>query len=152
MPSQFKSNLKITSPLSEDEFQKYYQTRWQILRQPWGQPQGTERDDSDITSIHRMLVTESKQVIAVARLHLNSPEQAQIRYMGVIETFRGSGAGTKLIKDLENIAAEKNAKQIVLQARENAVQFYQSNGFNIIKKTHLLFGTIQHFLMQKKIR
>ena len=99
-----------------------------------------------------MLVTESKQVIAVARLHLNSPEQAQIRYMGVIETFRGSGAGTKLIKDLENIAAEKNAKQIVLQARENAVQFYQSNGFNIIKKTHLLFGTIQHFLMQKKIR
>ena len=152
MPPQIKSNLKITSPLSKDEFQKYYQTRWEILRQPWGQIQGTERDDSDIPSIHRMLVTESKQVIAVARLHFNSPEQAQIRYMGVTKKFRGTGAGTKLIKDLEIIAAKNNAKQIILQARENAVQFYQSNGFNIIKKTHLLFGTIQHFLMQKKIR
>lgn len=152
MPKHPISNLKVTSPVSEDEFKKYFHTRWKILREPWGRLPGTEQDDSDKTSVHRMLVTESNEIIAVGRLHFNSAEQAQIRYMGVTEKFRGTGAGTILINDLEKIASEKNAKQIILQARENAVQFYQSNGFIITEKTHILFGTIQHYLMQKKIR
>ena len=37
-------------------------------------------------------------------------------------------------------------KEITLQSREVAIQFYKSLGYKIEKKTHLLFGNIQHFL------
>ena len=40
-------------------------------------------------------------------------------------------------------------KKIILQARESAVNFYLSNGYHIEKKTHILFNSIQHYMMVK---
>jgi hypothetical protein len=38
-----------------------------------------------------------------------------------------------------------------LQARENAVAFYERNGFHVVKPSFLLFNEIQHFLMEKML-
>jgi predicted GNAT family N-acyltransferase len=47
---------------------------------------------------------------------------------------------------------KKQEKNVILHAREIAVPFYERMGFHVAEKSHLLFGEIQHYLMQKKIR
>jgi hypothetical protein len=39
----------------------------------------------------------------------------------------------------------------VLEARENAVPFYQSLAYEIEKESYLLFGEIQHYRMKKAL-
>lgn len=144
--------MKFISPKTEDEFYKYYFLRYNILRKPWKQHPGSEKEESDKNSIHRMLIdSKNGNALAVGRLHFNSNDEGQIRYMAVDNDAQGRGLGTQMIVELESIARRESIKWIVLQARENAVPFYKNNGYEIIKKTHLLFNEIQHWLMKKKL-
>lgn len=137
-------------PESTDDFTKYYKLRFEALRKPWGQPLGSEYDPEDKSAIHAFTLVNEKAV-AVCRLHYNSTLQAQIRYMAVDENYRGYGVGASIIAWMENIAKKEGASQIILHARENAVPFYLKQGYNQVEKSYLLFGKIQHFLMEKKL-
>ena len=144
--------MKFISPKTEDEFYKYYLLRYNILRKPWKKHPGSEKEESDKNSIHRMLIdSKNGNALAVGRLHFNSNDEGQIRYMAVDNDAQGRGFGTQMIVELESIARKESIKWIVLQARENAVPFYKNNGYEIVKKTHLLFNEIQHWLMKKKL-
>ena len=146
--------MKITviEPQTPEEFKQYYNLRFEILRKPWGQPKGSERDNDDEISHHRMIIDEiTGDTIAVGRLQFNTKEEAQIRYMAIAERYQGQGLGCNIVTALEDIALDKGASRIILQARSNAVQFYQSNGYEIVEKTHLLFDEIQHWLMKKEL-
>ena len=144
--------MKIIEPRSSEEFIKYYNLRYEILRKPWQQPKGSERDEDEDTSIHRMIIDEETgDAIAVGRLQFNSTHEAQIRYMAVAADFQGKGLGSQIISALEDVAQGKGMQRIILSARENALQFYKNNGYEIMEKTHLLFGKIQHWLMRKEL-
>ena len=144
--------MKIIEPNSSAEFEQYYNLRYEVLRKPWLQPKGSEKDDGDKSSIHRMIIDESNgKAVAVGRLQFNTSEEAQIRYMAVSDNYQLKGYGNIIVKTLEDIALKKGIKNIVLQARENALKFYWKNGYEIIEKSYLLFGEIQHWLMVKKI-
>ena len=132
----------------ERDFDKYLELRWRVLRKPWDQPRGIEVDELDDKAIHIAAYDEDK-IVGVARLHFNSKEEAQIRYMAVDENYRNRGIGSKMLENLEKIAKEKGARYIILNARENAVEFYLKNGYELIEKSYLLFGTIQHYKMRK---
>ena len=145
--------MKIIVPKSTEEFRKYYNLRYEILRKPWSQPIGSERDEEEETSIHRMIIDEKTgEVLAVGRLQFNSIDEAQIRYMAVLDEFQGQGLGSQIISELENVARENGNKLMILSSRKNAIQFYKNNGYEIVRKTHLLFGEIQHWLMQKELK
>ena len=144
--------MKIIEPTTSDEFKKYYSLRYEILRQPWGQPRGSERDEGEETSIHRMIIDKKTgNALAVGRLQFNSTHEAQIRYMAVADEFQGKGLGSQITSAREDVAQGKGIQRIILSARENALQFYKNNGYEIVKKTHFLFGEIRHWLMQKQI-
>ena len=142
---------KIIEPISNDDLDLYYHLRWKVLREPWGQLKGSEKDESDTKGINRMVLDLNENPVGVGMIIINSSKQAQIRFMGVKEKMRGKNVGTLLISCLEMIACENKCTEIILHSRENAVKFYERNGFLIVKKTYLLFGQIQHFLMHKKI-
>ena len=144
--------MNIIEPISSEEFKKYYNLRYKILRKPWGQPKGSERDEGEETSIHRMLIDElTGKALAVGKLQLNSKDEAQIRYMAVLDDFQEQGLGSHILSSLEDVARSNGNKWIILSARENALKFYKNNGYQIVKKTHLLFGEIQHWLMRKDL-
>ena len=144
--------MKIIEPNSSDEFEQYYNLRYEVLRKPWLQPKGSEKDDGDKSSIHRMIIDESNgKAVAVGRLQFNTSEEAQIRYMAVSDNYQLKGYGNIIVKTLEDIALNKGIRNIILQARENALKFYWKNGYEIIEKSYLLFDEIQHWLMVKKI-
>ncbi|MCE2847310.1 MAG: GNAT family N-acetyltransferase [Sphingobacteriales bacterium] len=141
----------IIDPVQTGKSFEYYDLRWRILRQPWGQPKGTERDDQEDESVHRLLVDDSGHVLACGRLHMNSADEAQVRYMAVEGTFRSKGYGRLILSELEEVASLAGASKIVLQAREPALGFYQACGYTVIAKTFLLYGEIQHYLMERNL-
>ena len=144
--------MKIIEPNSSAEFEQYYNLRYEVLRRPWLQPKGSEKDDGEKSSIHRMIIDESNgKAVAVGRLQFNTSEEAQIRYMAVSDNYQLKGYGNIIVKTLEDIALNKGIRNIILQARENALKFYWKNGYEIIEKSYLLFDEIQHWLMVKKI-
>ena len=96
--------MKITviEPQTPEEFKQYYSLRYKILRKPWGQPRGSERDNEDEISHHRMIIDEATwDAIAVGRLQVNTKEEAQIRYMAVADNYQGQGLGSKIVTALE---------------------------------------------------
>ncbi len=142
----------ISQPSSKKEFEQYYHLRWKILRQPWGQVEGTEKDDIENQCFHVMAMNQDNEVIGAARLQFNSRTEAQIRYMAVAEKFTRKGVGKELVNALEQHAKSASYKIITLDAREPAVGFYKKLEYKIVKKSYLLFDVIQHYKMQKKIR
>ena len=144
--------MEIIEPNTSDEFKIYYHLRYEVLRKPWLQPKGSERDEQEETSLHRMIIDEPNgKAVAVGRLQFNTIEEAQIRYMAVSDDYQGMGYGSKMVNVLDDIAREKGSRKIILQSRGNAVKFYEKNGYKIIEKSYLLFDEIQHWLMEKEL-
>ncbi|RDC64569.1 GNAT family N-acetyltransferase [Adhaeribacter pallidiroseus] len=143
--------MKIIAPTQPDDWAQYYRLRYEVLRQPWQQPAGSERSPDDATATHALLVDESGKALGVGRLHQHAPEEAQIRFMAIRPDQQGKGLGNLILKHLEDIARQWQVKQLTLQARENALNFYRRNGYKEIEKSHVLFGEIQHYKMAKDI-
>lgn len=140
----------IRSPLPKNEYNAYYLLRWQVLRAPWKQDKGSEKDELEDNSVHRIAVLNNK-IIACGRLHFIDQLTAQIRYMAVSEEFLHKGIGSRILVSLEDAARENNIKTIVIDAREAAVSFYEKHGYQLLEKSHLLFNEIQHYKMLKNI-
>ncbi len=141
----------ISQPDTEKEYEQYYHLRWQLLRAPWNQAEGSEVDDIEDQCFHVMAVDEINNVIAVARLQFNSNTEAQIRYMAVAREHERKGIGRELVNVMEQYAQNSSCKKIILHAREPAIGFYQKLGYKVIEKSYLLFDEIQHFRMIKEL-
>ncbi|MEO8087895.1 MAG: GNAT family N-acetyltransferase [Bacteroidota bacterium] len=144
-------NYRILEPKSEEEMEKYFNLRYEILRKPWNQPQSSTKDEWEAQSIHVLLLDENNEAIACGRLQLNSKEEGQIRSMAVRDDMQGKGFGKKIIEYIEAKAKERGLKIITLDARINAVKFYERSGYVVVGESYLLFGVIPHFKMEKKL-
>lgn len=139
------------SPKTVPEFERYYQLRWQILRKPWDQPLGSERDGLEQESIHRMIIDANDNVLAVGRLEKSSQFSGQIRFMAVNTKTQGQGLGQQIIVALEHQAQKLGITEVTLNAREDAIGFYQKLGYSLQGFSHLLFDEIKHFTMSKTL-
>lgn len=140
----------IAEPASEAQWSAYYDLRWRILRAPWGQPPGSERDDLEAGAFHLLACDAAGAALGVGRLHFNGPGEAQVRFMAVAEHARGRGVGSALLRRLEEAAWARGATVIVLEARDTAVPFYQRHGYAVVGEGKTLFGTVRHCRMRKK--
>ncbi|MDQ3046749.1 MAG: GNAT family N-acetyltransferase [Bacteroidota bacterium] len=141
----------IREPQTSQEFEAYYLLRYEVLRKPWNQPPGSEKDAQENEAIHMMAVNDQNEVLGVCRLQMNSSTEAQLRFMGVKENTQGLGIGKKMIRAAEEKAISLGAKVMILQAREIAVDFYKKTGYSVKEKSFLMWDQIQHYLMQKNI-
>ena len=142
---------KCRAPKNEAELAQYYQLRWQSLRKPWQQPVGSEKDDLETQSYHRVIVDDMDNIVGAGRLHKSSQEHAQIRYMAISDKLRSQGLGKLLIRELEGIAAQAGVETIELNARANAIGFYQQLGYTNEGYSHTLYGDVSHDKMIKSI-
>lgn len=143
--------FRIRSPASEEEYTRYYALRWKLLREPWAQARGSEKDEFEERSHHLMAVDDNNIPVAVARIHFNTPSEARIRYMAVEPAYQGQHVGSTLLENLEAHARTHGATTIVLYAREASVGFYEQAGYNVIGPSHTLFGCIPHSEMWKDL-
>lgn len=143
--------MHLIEPTTPEDFEQYYQLRFEELRQPWNQPEGSERTPDDETAIHALLLDENEKAAGVCRLSFASPVEGQLRFMAIRKDLQNKGLGKLLVDYLEDKARKQGATFMTLQAREKAVPFYERLGYKVVEKTHLLFGEIQHFKMRKEL-
>jgi predicted GNAT family N-acyltransferase len=143
-------NYSIKSPENKEEWDSYLLFRWEILRKPLGMSKDSLADSIEDESFHLMGIDEEKNVIASGRVHFNSENEAQIRYMAVDKNFKRKGVGTEIVKELENYALSKGIVSIILNARENAISFYLSLGYQEVGPYQSDTG-IPHKTMKKRL-
>ena len=144
----------VRPPRTDAEFEQYFDLRWRVLRDPWSQLRGSERDQFDAdaaTAEHALVVDENGQVLAVGRLHFNTPDEAQIRFMAVRGSVRGQGWGRQIVEYLEAKARERDAKRVVLNARDTVAGFYEKLGYRVVAEGPVMFGTVRHVRMEKSL-
>ena len=150
----------IITPQTAAHWAAYYRLRYEVLRQPWQQPPGSERapDDDAPTTTHALLLAPNApdddtppEAIGVGRLHAAAPGQGQLRFMAVAPAWQGRGVGRQLLAHLEAAAHQQRLSEIILHARAEAVPFYERAGYAVVAPSHLLFGQIPHFLMRKAL-
>lgn len=143
--------MNVKQAASDKEIEQIIDLRDRILRQPWGQPKETATDTLEQSSINAYIRDAAENIIACGRLQENENKIGQIRFMAVDNTQQGKGLGKKIVEFLEVKAKQLHLSKIELQARENAVEFYKSMGYSIKEPSFLLWGQIQHYLMEKII-
>jgi len=125
--------------------------RWRVLRAPWHQPRGSEQDDREAESIHLMIPNAAGEPLAIGRLHLNSPTEAQVRFMAVAPHAQGRGLGSTILQELERRARQAGAASIVLNARDIALGFYERHGYTVEGPADKLFDAVPHVRMRKNL-
>ena len=143
--------LEARPPATADEWKRYYELRWRVLRAPWNQPSGSEKDDREADGIHAALWDSSGAPVAVGRVHLNSSTEAQVRFMAVDPAWACKGLGSRILAELERRAVEKGAERVVLNSRDEAQKFYRRHGYEVVGKADTLFGAIGHVRMEKAL-
>ena len=143
--------LEVRAPSRCDEWERYFDLRWRVLRAPWHQPRGSERDDREGDAIHLALWDPTGRPFAVGRVHLNSSTEAQIRYMAVEAGSEGLGLGRRILDGLEAAARAAGAKRVVLNARAGAQRFYERAGYGVAGPAETMFGQIPHSRMVKHL-
>lgn len=140
----------LASPSEPADYEAIFSLRWEILRKPWGMVRGSEQDEHEYQTIHRMIFSKAKypDIQACGRIQEIGENQAQVRYMAVAEGMQGKGRGSIVLKSLEEAAAASGKMEIFLNAREPAVGFYLGAGYQIQKETEAFLG-IRHFRMNK---
>jgi N-acetylglutamate synthase-like GNAT family acetyltransferase len=146
--------LEIRNPLDKDELKEMFCLRWKVLREPWNQPKGSERDEKD--SFHSKFIIPiiaiiDNSIAGTIRLHKRTDEEGQLRYLAVDEKFRNLGIGKKLIIYSEKRARDLGFRSLILNARKTATKFFQKLGYEIIKEGPLIFEVIEHYVMEKKL-
>jgi ribosomal protein S18 acetylase RimI-like enzyme len=141
----------VRPPKTEEEFKRYRDLRWRILRAPWNQPRITEQDDFDSNDFPIMVCEVDGIPIGVGRAHFSSKNEAQIRSISVEPAWEGKGIGSIVLKELEKIVIAKGARRIIIHSRSSAVEFYKKHGYQVVEQSYTLFGVIHHFLMEKII-
>ena len=139
--------FSIRAPNSDSEYNDYINFRWSTLRKPLGMSKESTVDEREHNSNH-LIGLINKDIVACGRLHFNTNNQAQIRYMSVDQSIKRRGYGSKILYELERLARLNNAEEIILNAREAVKEFYLVNGYVEIAPFKSVTG-ITHTTMNK---
>lgn len=142
---------KIDTPSSEQDFIEYFAFRWKMLREPWNFPGGSEKDEYEQVSQHRMIRNPDGDVIAVGRVHMNSAEESQVRHVAVEKAYQGKGLAKMLVASLEAVARAEGAVRIVTNSTQASIALFTSLGFKAQKGAPKELGEQQRQQMVKKL-
>ena len=129
----------IKTPKTRDDFKSYYALRYKVLREPFGYPKGTEKDDYEPISEHFMAVNEKGEVVGVAKLYEKSEGVGHISHLAVAPEYQHKGVGHLLLQTVEQRARERGFRIIGTTARTTATAYFERAGFRVagIPTAHL---------------
>jgi len=142
---------KIDIPTSEQDFDDYFMLRWKMLREPWKYPLGSEKDEYEQVSQHRMIRNPAGAVIAIGRVHMNTAEEAQVRHVAVEKAYQGKGLAKMLVSSLEAVARSEGAVRIVTNSTQASIALFISMGFEAQSGATKELGEQQRQQMVKKL-
>ena|SRR6266498_1047337 len=141
----------IKTPTTPDDFKAYYALRYHVLREPWGHPKGTEKDDYEPISEHFMAVNEKGEVVGVVKLYQKTQGVGHISHLAVSPEYQHKGVGHLLLRTLEQRAHVRGFHTLGMMARLTTTVYFEKYGFHIVGMPTHLFGTIHLVWMEKAL-
>jgi N-acetylglutamate synthase-like GNAT family acetyltransferase len=141
----------IKTPATRDEFKAYYALRYKILREPWGHPKGTEKDDYEPISEHFMAVNEKGETVGVVKLYEKSDGVGYISHLAVAQEHQHKGIGHLLLKTAEEHARARGFRALGTMARSTATVYFERYGFHIAGMPAPHIGTTHLVWMEKSL-
>lgn len=112
------------------EYDMAFQLRDVVLRKPWGR--SFEEDDlsgeREGTDTNWGYFQDGK-LLCVGTLTPISNDIIKIRYLATLPEAQGKGYGKAVLSAMEDFARSQNYKQIVLESRVSAQEFYRKYGY-----------------------
>ena len=141
--------MNFSSPITDKDFEDYFEFRWRILRQPQGLPKGSERDHLEDISFHLMVRSPDGKILGVSKFKPHSDSIAQISHVAVDESCRGTGIGSKMVQFLEDEARKQSYKEVFLTAREYNIPYFAKLGYILGDEHESPLPEIRIFKMHK---
>lgn len=143
--------ITIKSPSTRDDFKSYYALRYKVLREPWGHPKGTEKDDYEPISEHFMAVNEKGECVGVVKLFEKAAGVGHISHLAVAADQQHKGIGRQLMETVERRARERGFHILGTMARVTATAYFEHHGFHVAGLPTLHIGTTHLVWMEKPL-
>jgi ribosomal-protein-alanine N-acetyltransferase len=131
-----------------------FQVRWDVLRP--GRPIEAAQfpGDNAPETIHVGAFVDGKNICCASATRTtweNNPAW-QLRGMGVVADWQKKGVGQKVLAEIENLVrAASEIRLIWCNAREEAVKFYEKQGWMIASEKFHIEDVGPHFKMTKNL-
>jgi N-acetylglutamate synthase-like GNAT family acetyltransferase len=122
-----------------------------VLREPFGYPKGTEKDDYEPISEHFMVLNEKNEVVGVAKLFEKSEGVGHVSHLAVAPECQHQGIGHLLLQAVEQRAREHGFKIIGTMARTTASAYFERSGFRVVGIPTAHLGTTHQVWMEKPL-
>ena len=144
--------ISIQSPKTRDDFKNYYGLRYRVLREPWAQSRGTEKDDYEPISHHFMAVDdETCDVVGVVKMFEREPGIGWLSHLAVHEKYQRQGIGRQLVQVVEDDARQQGFTILGTMARLTTTEYFEQLGYRITGIPAPYFSTTQVVWMEKTL-
>lgn len=123
--------------------------RYAVLRKPLGLVFTSEQLSEEHNEIHLRGLLGSTLVCCL-QLRPIDKHTVQMRQVAVDESYQSKGIGRALVEYCEQVARDEQFAEIILHARETAVEFYLKLGYEVYGEPFIEVG-IPHRNMRKFI-
>lgn len=123
--------------------------RYAVLRKPLGMVFTSEQLAEEHNEIH-VHGLKGSTLVCCLQLRPIDNHTVQMRQVAVDESYQSKGVGRALVEYCEQVARDEQFTEIILHARETAVEFYLKLGYEVYGEPFIEVG-IPHRNMRKFI-
>lgn len=135
--------------IKEVKAEQTYPIRQSELRKGFSLENCYMEGDEKQTTFH-LGAFDNNTIVGVVSL-MKTAQGYQLRGMAILESYKGQKIGTQLIEKAEEQLKNKCISTIWMNARINAVNFYQKQGYTSIGNPFTIEGIGEHIRMSKKL-
>jgi GNAT superfamily N-acetyltransferase len=131
-----------------------FQVRWDVLRPGCPAEAAHFPGDDDPETIHVGAFAGDRNVCcATGTLNQWDGRPAwQLRGMGVVADYQNRGVGQRVLAELVNLISQSSdVRQMWCNAREEAVGFYEKQGWRLASDRFIVEGVGPHYKMVKQL-
>ena len=128
-----------------------YYVRIQAMARKHQIPLNVEFDEHDTPETKYIVVIDNYLPIATCRLYAINYEQVMLGRIVVLPEYRLQGLGTLVVKEAEKWAKELGYKEIKIDSRLEAIDFYAKLGYNHVDDSVIRSGSFDCVKMNKFI-
>lgn len=140
----------IAIDYASSEYESALALRNAVLRKPLGRSLDFADLDGENSQLHFGIISQKNQLIACVSVKVIDEIHYKIRQMAVAENFRRQGLGAALMRHVECELKATGVARISLHARESAIKFYETLGFECVGELFEEVG-VAHIKMHKEI-
>ena len=110
-----------------------------------------EFDEHDAPDTKYILALDDDFPIATARMYEHDADSVIIGRIVTLPEYRHKGIGSAVVKECELWAAELGYKKVVLDSRDNKVEFYRKLGYKECGEPYIDGDTFRCIRMEKDL-